>query len=126
MKKIFCFLFVLLFVPVFSFSESDFNPVGRWTIESSTYSVEMSNNYMFGKTDFFIFEDGSVFRVSITKHRKDHDLTIAHDSGIWLCDHDELVLRVGSDTFKGTFESDRCFVLHLENSDIKFFMVGEQ
>ncbi len=124
MKKIFCFLFVLLFVPVFSFSESDFNPVGRWTIESSTYSVEMGNNYMFGKTDFFIFEDGSVFRVSITKNRKDHDLTIGYDSGIWLCDKKELILRVGNDTFKCSFENDECFAIHLDDSDIKFVRVG--
>ena len=60
----------MLLIPVTTFSDVDLSPVGRWSVDSD-YST-MHDNYMFAKTDFFFFEDGSIYRVSITKKRKEN------------------------------------------------------
>ena len=124
MKRFFCFLFVLVLLPVVSIADPDLSPVGRWTI-ASDYST-MHDNYMFTKTDFFLFADGSVYRVSITKNRKENDLSLAYDNGIWIGDASDLSLRVGKDLFKAYIDDEGFFFILIdENKPIKFFRVSD-
>ena len=120
MKRILCLLFV--FCMVFSLSFAESSPVGRWTV-SSNYST-MEDNYMFAKTDFFFFSDGSVYRVSITKKRLENDLSIAYDNGIWIGSASDLSIRVGKDVFKAYIdENDFLIVIVSDESSVKFMRI---
>ena len=121
MKKLFAVLLVFVILPAIALSDINYNPVGRWTIASSY--KEMSSNYMFAKTDFFFFEDGTVYRVSITKNRKENDLSLAYDSGIWLGDKDSLVIRTGKDVFQCSIDDDGYLIVGTDDSPVKFMRV---
>ena len=111
MKKLFCLLFVLMLLPVFAFSdESVNNPIGRWTILSD-YS-EMAENSLYSKVDYFFFEDGTVFYLSV-KRDKYEDLSVSSGSGIWLSNSDSIVLRIGDKTHKCLIDSDGFLLLYL-------------
>jgi len=121
MKKLFVVLFVFVLLPVIALSDINYDPVGRWTVDS-TYK-EMSSNYMFAKTDFFFFEDGTVYRVSITKNKKDNDLTLAYDNGVWIGDRDGLTVRTGKDVFKCTIDDEGYLIVGKDDHSVKFMRV---
>lgn len=122
MKKQFCLLLVFVLLPIVSFADPDLSPIGRWTVDSD-YST-MHDNYMFAKTDFFLFEDCSVYRVSITKNRKDNELSIYYDNGVWIGDGSELSIRVGKDLFKAYIDGEGFLYVVKDDSDpVKFFRV---
>ena len=122
MKRSICFVLLFVFLPLMAFSdEIDYNPVGRLTIDSS-YS-EMVNNYMFAKTDLFLFENGSVFRLSVTKNKKDNDLSIASDAGIWIGDRDKLVIRFSDKTFNCRIDDNGVFILNYDDVSVNFYRV---
>lgn len=124
MKRFCCFLLILICIPVVCSSEIDLSPVGRWTIDSN-YST-MHDNYMFSKTDFFLFEDGSVYRVSITKNKKENDLQIGYDNGVWIGDSNELSIRVGKDIFKAYIDgSGFLFIIKGDNAPLRFFRISD-
>ena len=112
MKKVFCILLISLFLPSFAFSdESTNNPVGRWTILSD-YS-EMVSNFLYSKTDFLFFEDGSVYRLSVKRDKHENDISISSASGIWLGDSDSIVVRFDDKTYKCSIDSDGFLLLFL-------------
>ena len=111
MRKLFCLLLVLMFLPVFVFAdESVVDPVGRWTILSD-YS-EMAYNFLYSKVDYFFFEDGTLFCLSVRKDKNGDDLSISCNSGIWLSDSDSIVLRTDK-TYKCLINSDGLLLLYL-------------
>ena len=122
MKRFLCFLVLFVFIPILSFTDVDLSPVGRWSI-SSDYST-MHDNFMFSKTDFFFFEDGSVYRVSITKNKKENRLDIGSDDGIWVGDKDLITIRIGKDIFQANIDDEG--FLYISKSDmnpLRFFRV---
>ena len=111
MKKIFCVLFVSLFLFTFAFSdESVIDPVGRWTIRAD-YS-EMTENFLYSKADLLFFEDGTVYELYVKKDKHD-DLSVSFVSGIWLCNSDSIVLRISDKTYKCLIDSDGSLLLYL-------------
>lgn len=102
--------------------ETDLSPVGRWTI-SSNYKT-LHDNYMFSMTDIYIFEDGSVYRVSIGKKKKENELSIGYDNGVWIGDQNELTIRVGKDVYKANIdENGFLYILNNDGSSLKFVRV---
>lgn len=121
MKRFICLFLVLILFPFIALSDINYSPVGRWTIDSSY--KEMVNNYMFAKTDFFFFEDGTVHRVSITKNKNDSDLTLAYDNGVWIGDRDGLTVRTGKDVFKCTIDDEGYLIVGKDDHSVKFMRV---
>ena len=97
------------------------SPVGRWTIASS-YN-EMTEGYMFSKTDLFIFDDGNVFRVSIGKNKLENNITVNHDTGVWIGDQSGMTLRFGNKTFKAYIDADDFLYLEHEDTSVRFCRV---
>ena len=111
MKKVLCILMIALLLPVFAFSdESASSPVGRWTIRSDY--AEMAENFLYSKTDYLFFEDGTVFRVSV-KREKSNDLSVSTSSGIWLGDADSFVMRIDDRTYQCQVDGDGFLLLFL-------------
>ena len=54
----------------------------------------------------FLFDDGSIYRVSITKKRLENDLTICYDSGVWVGDNSNISIRTGKDVFKAYIDEN--------------------
>ena len=121
MKRFFCLLLVLLLLPLVSLADPDRSPVGRWTT-SCRYS-SMCNNFLISQTDFFIFEDGSIFRVSIGKNKKSSDLSIFYDNGVWIGDENDFSFRVGSDLFKAYIDEYGFLYVVKDETTVKFFRV---
>ena len=121
MKRFFCFLFLLVIFPFVSLADVDLSPVGRWTIDSD-YST-MHENYMFAKTDFYIFEDGTVYRVSITKKKKENKLTICYDDGLWIGDRQDLMIRCGVDVFTAYIDDDGFLYVIKNDTSNRFLRV---
>ena len=111
MKKLLCVLLITLFLPAFSFSDESVCPVGRWTILSDY--AEMETNFLYSKTDFLFFEDGTLYRVSIKKDKNDHDLSVSSSSGIWLGDSNSIVARIDDHTYNFMIDSDGYLLLFL-------------
>ncbi len=113
----------MLLIPVTTFSDVDLSPVGRWSVDSD-YST-MHDNYMFAKTDFFFFEDGSIYRVSITKKRKENRLEIGYDDGVWIGDKDQLSIRVGKDVFQANIDDAGFLYVSKDDITVRFFRIEE-
>lgn len=111
MKKVFCVFLIALFLPAFSFSDGSVNPVGRWTILSDY--AEMETNFLYSKTDFLFFEDGTLYRVSIKRDKNDHELSVSSSAGIWLGGSDSIVARIDDHTYNFTIDSDGFLLLSL-------------
>ena len=122
MKKLITLILILaLALPALALADESFSILGRWSLASS-YD-EIINGYMLAKTDLIFFDDGNVFRFTVTKKNKDNDLTINHDVGIWVGDIDNMVIRFNNKTFKAYTDEDG--LLYLENDGItnKFFRI---
>lgn len=123
MKRILVFsLAFLLLLLNCSLSETvESNPVGRWTVASS-YD-ELSSNYMFAKTDLFLFEDGNAFRLSVQKVRTENDLKLFYDNGLWMGNSEDLIIRVGKDMFTAYIDDGSLWVKKGENDPVQFIRV---
>jgi hypothetical protein len=123
MKKLITIILILaLALPAAALADPDYNPVGRWTI-ADKYN-DIPNGYMFPKTDFFIFDDGTVYRVSITKKNHENELTLAYDNGIWVGDRSDMTIKTGKDTFKAYIDDNGFLFVIKDGSDpIRFMRV---
>ena len=124
MKKLITIILILaLALPALALAD-DVNKsiIGRWTIESSYDELELG--FMFGKTDLIFFNDGNVYRFTVTKKNHANDITIDHDSGIWIGENDTFVIRFNNKTFKARID-DQGF-LYLENDNIENMFVRVQ
>ena len=124
MKKLITIILILaLTLPALALAEDiNKNIVGRWTIESSYSELELG--FMFGKTDLIFFNDGNVYRFTVTKKNHANDITIDHDCGIWIGENGNYVIRFDNKTFKAYID-DQGF-LFLENEDITNMFIRVQ
>jgi hypothetical protein len=124
MKKLITMLLILwLALPALAIADNvNTNIIGRWTIESS-YS-ELEFGYMFGKTDLIFFNDGNVYRFTVTKKNHANDISIDHDSGIWIGENNNYVIRFNNKTFKAHIDEQG--FLFLENEDITNMFIRVQ
>ena len=113
-KMLVVIMSLVLLMPAATLADSvNTSPIGRWTIASSYDEVQYG--YMFAKTDLLFFDDGNVFRFSVSKKNHVDDIEIAHDGGIWIGDKDKMIVRFPNKTFNAYIDENG--FLYLENND---------
>ena len=109
MRRFFCLFLLILFVPLFSFAEeATYDFCGKWSFYWDLRELPeelqkvMDDSIM--SYELYLFPDGSANMTSMSMSKKSKiDFSRGALDGVWLNSGNDLVIRVGTVTYKAEY-----------------------